>query len=334
MIKKTIMMLMIWSLWFTLSACSSTSKISKVSEDTLKTDVQRALDLDGTVKKLNAFRIDSNTMAETTSTARMTITIETNEAIVSGQITINYALDKKIWVKTTNDFVVTSLKTKVDPSVAKAELALSNRGYSNDATVTADQYWPTQTIFKDVQIDASTTTALFHFELTDHFLIWSSIHTYIVKATYVYGKGWQYTFDSVKYEDHTDWAGTYQLTFSKKFINADKWFVPEQVVELTIKGNLSITSNFIDSKQVTNTLSGTMVLNGETKALVIKFNGEVGPDIFRLNTDSIQLSFGPETADSLFFSLNSGMGHGGEPDAPSYDCNSATPNYCTLKKIN
>ena len=328
------MIFLVSSIGLTLSACSSKPKVSKISDETLKTDVKRALDLDGTVKKLNSFRIDSNTMSETTATARITITIETQEAIVTGQITLNYTLDKNLWVKSSNDFIVTTLKTKVDPNAALAEAALSNQEYP-DMQDYADMFELTQPVLKDVQVDASTGSALFRFESTDHMLIWSAIRTYLVKATYVYGRGWQYVFDSERYEDHTDWAGTYQLTFPSKFTNSDKWFEPNQFVELTITGKLSLISDMKANKQVTNTLGGTMVLNGETKTLTIKFDGNVGADAYRVNTDSIVLSFGPaEKTDVLFFSLNSGTGHGGEPSPVSYDCNSAAVNYCTLKKLN
>jgi len=335
--RKRIIVMVLMSILITLSSCTQEKpvvEIVKVSENVVRADIIKQFKIDETNIQLIDLTLISNEINGFHDQVTGTLTIKTAQATTVLNVIVHYSYAENAWRYLSKEYSQISSKPSVEPSDAKIEKAALELQYSLFSWDYLSGFDELQEMHQtDKNIDLDNGTLLYTYDASYKMLDISSSITMILKADYVYEKGWQFSVEDYGLSETNQLTGTYKMTFQNVFEFEDKTFTPGQVVYFKMDGFINMAFNKIDPVQFANFCSGSIVLGGKTINLGI--TPSANPDLIEGYQSTHTLEIGSWDPEEILFTIfvDTGLGRGGEIPPPSWVGVDASGNYFTVKKI-
>lgn len=335
--RKRVILMILMSILIMLSSCTQEKpvvEIVKVSEDVVRADIIKQFKIDETNIQLLDLTIDSNEINGFHDQVTGTLTIKTAVSTFVLDIIIHYSYAENAWRYLSKEATQISSKPSVEPSVIEIEEAafeLQFSLFSWDYVSGFDQILEMHQIDKHVDFDKANFT--YTYQATYKMLDISSSISMILKADYIYEKGWQFVVDDYGLSETNQLTGTYKMTFLNDFGFEDETFKPGQVVYFKLDGFINMSLNNSNPPQFANFCSGTIVLGGKTINLGISPSDD--PNLIEGFQSTHTLQIGSLDSEEILFTIyvDTGLGRGGEIPDPSWVGVDASGNYFTVQKI-
>jgi hypothetical protein len=325
------------SILITLSSCTQEKpvvEIVKVSEDVVRADIIKQFKIDETNIQLLDLTIDSNVINGFHDQVTGTMTIKTAQATTVLNVIVHYSYAENAWRYLSKEYSQISSKPSIEPSLSeieKAALELQFSLFSWDYVSGFNELQEMHQTDKNIDLDKGTFS--YTYQATYKMLDISSSITMILKADYVYEKGWQFSVDDYGLSETNQLTGTYKMTFQNVFEFEDKTFTPGQVLYFKLDGFINMGLNKTTPAQFANFCSGSIVLGGKTINLGITPSSN--PDLIEGYQSTHTLEIGSWDTEEILFTIfvDTGLGRGGEILPPSWVGVDSSGNYFTVKKI-
>jgi len=337
MTRKRIIVMIMMSILITLSSCTQEKpivEIVKVSEDVVRADIIKQFKIDETNIQLLDLTIESNVIDGFHDRVKSTLTIKTAVATFVLDVIVHYSYAENAWRYLAKEATQISSKPSIEPSEAEVEKAASELQFSLfswDYLSGFDQILEMHQIGKSIDLEKGELT--YNYYATYTMLDISTNVSMLLKADYVYEKGWQFGVDMYGLSETNELTGTYKMTFQNVFEFEDKYFEPGQIVYFKLDGFINMSLNNTTTAQFANFCSGSIVLGGKTINLGISPSED--PNLIEGFQSTHTLQIGSWDTEEIFFTIfvDTGLGRGGEIPPPSWVGVDVSGNYFSVKKI-
>ena len=309
------------------NACADSSKPgSNVTEDQIKTDAVKADLIKANFDKLISLTIISQPVQGTQSLVVADLTYDTGQALVSGQVVINYEWTNKAWKAVNTTFTYSSISVKEE--APEAEILGS-------ATVIDDLNAQFQN-FAFIS-DPVLVSKELHLEIGEASYVitrsaskdnWTSETTYNIDAQYDYAKGWQFTLASWSYTETTNWAGTWAIQWGT--YDKETQYLANEKMTLVMTGTMTLTHNSANDQNETRKVNAVFRRGGSSYNLpaILSRNYE---DEGYYTTRFIVIKYGNQDNDQLYLELDFDLS--GTSPVATYAAKSFDGNVGSLTKI-
>lgn len=170
---------------------------------------------------------------------------DNGEALVKGEVVINYEWTMKAWTAVNTQFSYQSVSVKAEAD----SLEILNAAGDIDVLNTKFQ----ANAFTQIPVLVSKVLNLEIGEAT--YVItkasassgWTATTTYTIKAKYYYLDGWQFTIEDWAYKEVTNWAGIWQIVWGTSATESQ--YTAGEIMKLTISGEISLSLNKADIQE-------------------------------------------------------------------------------------
>lgn len=223
-----------------LAACTNSTKPTKeVSIEQIQQDAV-ALDLiKAKFEKLISIKVNSQPIQGTQALVVADIVYDNGEALIKGEIVINYEWDKKTWKAVNTQFTYTSVSVKNEASESEIlkEFKVTPE-INKQFEIGINTVNP---VILSKQLNLEIGEAVYVLERNETINNWTSKLTSTVKAKYDYLEGWKYTTESWSYKETTNWAGTWVIQWGS--YTKETQYAPNEKMTLNITGEMNYSKN-------------------------------------------------------------------------------------------
>jgi hypothetical protein len=235
-----------------LTACADSSKPkSSVTEEQIRIDAVKADLIEGDFSKLISLTVISQPVQGIQSLVVADLTYDNGEALVSGQVVINYEWNNKAWKAVNTQFSYNSVSVKEEAPVADIlgaagiipdlNAQFQNFAFSSDPVL----------VSKELALEIGEATYVITRSASTE--KWTSTTTYMISAKYNHGGGWQFTLNSWTYTETTNWAGTWVIQWAT--YDKETQYTPNEKMTVTITGDMTLTHNSANDQNETRTVN-------------------------------------------------------------------------------
>jgi len=231
-----------------LNACADSGKpSSSVTDEQIRTDAVKADVIDAAFSKLISLTVISQPVQGTQSLVIADLTYDNGEALVSGQVVINYEWAEKAWKAANIQFTYGSVSVKAEAPeadiLAAAEIIPDLNAQFQNFAFSLDPVLVSKEVFLEI---GEATYVITRTASKEN---WTSTTTYTISAKYSYSDGWQFTTDSWEYTETTNWAGTWVVQWAT--YDKETQYLPNEKMTLTVTGAMTLTHNSADNQDET-----------------------------------------------------------------------------------
>jgi len=311
----------------TMSACSgSTKPTSAVKKEQIQTDAVALDIIKAKFDKVISLDIVSEPVQDLQCLVIANLTYDDGDALISGQIVINYAWANKAWKATNTQFSFTSVSVKEE--APQADL-LASAVADNDlnAQFEVGDFAPNPTLVSK-SLNLGIGEATYVVSSTVSALSWTATTTYTIKAKYYHQEGWKYTIDSWNYTETTKWAGTWTLQWAT--YDNETQYLPNEKMTITVNGEMTITKNSAGDQNEARSVNTTFKRSGNPYNIPAVISRDY-EDEGRYSTRFIVFKYGNHDNDQ--FNLELRFDTSTSPTSASYVVKSFDGNLGILTKI-
>lgn len=284
----------------TLSACSDSGKPSpNVTLEQIQTDAVEVEIIKTNFDRLVSLSVISQPVQGTQSLVIADLTYDNGEALVSGQVVINYEWINKAWKPVNTQFTYDSVSVKEEPSDEEVLNAIAviedlNSRFQNAA-------FNSEPVLVSRTPNLKKGEAIYVVRRTASVENWTSTTTTTIKAKYDHSQGWQYTVDQWDYSETTRWTGTWVVQWAT--YDKETQYAANEKITMTLTGEMTLTQNSADQQDETRKVNVVFKRNGSSFNLpaTISRNYE---DQGLYSTRFIVIKYGNQDNDQLFFELD------------------------------
>lgn len=167
---------------------------------------------------------------------------DNGEALVKGEVVINYEWVKKAWtsVNTQFSYQSVSVKEEADPQKvldAAGDIEVLNTKFQADAFTETPVL-----VSKELNLEIGEATYVV--TRSNASPGWTATTTYTIKGKYYYLDGWQFTIEDWAYKEVTKWAGSWQIVWGSS--PTESQYAAGEIMKLTVSGDISLALNKAD----------------------------------------------------------------------------------------
>jgi hypothetical protein len=226
-----------------ISACTDNGNpTSTVSVEQIQVDALAMSFIQAKFEKIVSLNIISQPVQGKQCLVVANMTYDNGEALVSGEVVINYEWAKKAWTAVNTQFSYKSVASKqeADPTSvlnAAGDIDVLNTKFQANAF--------TQTpVLVSKELNLEIGEASYVVSKTSAVEGWSATTTYTIKAKYYYLDGWQFTVEDWSYKEVTKWAGSWQIVWGTS--PTESQYTSGEIMKLNVTGEISLTLNKAD----------------------------------------------------------------------------------------
>lgn len=223
-----------------MSACADSSKpTSEVTLEQIKQDAVNLAFIQAKYKELVSLEVISQPVQENQCLVVADLTYDNGDALVSGQVVINYEWANKAWKEKNTQFSFKDVSVKDEAPEADV---LKAAGPIDELSA----QFETDTIPASATLESRTLNldigeATYVVKKTQSLSSWSATTLITIKAKYYYLEGWKYTINSWTYTETTQWAGIWTILWTD-YEKETQYGVNEKMT-ITVKGDMTLTKN-------------------------------------------------------------------------------------------
>jgi hypothetical protein len=317
-----------------LSSCAKKGP-NLISNEAIRQEIVTQFKVDDATVKLNELTTESNKIKDLHSTVKVKVVLENDEAISTLDVMLYYTYSNNKWAFVSKTTTPLSAILKSQPDIAEvtdAMKALVNDGSYLNVVNTGSFHEDSDMVNTSIQPANQSGWILYTFESTYSILDTTAVGTTIIKARYVYDKGWEYTTDSWSYIEKTKLDGDYIYTFGVKTGTEDSWFSSNQILQIQLEGTMTLTVKSDGTTAYDNDITGTMTSESITKTLSAAHSEDSG--LLEPSSTLIKLIFGTESDAFLTLLFDDGTDHGGDASPAQWYGVDAHDQYFSIKRVN
>lgn len=235
-----------------MAACTNSTKptakvaIEQIQQDAVAMDFIKAKFENVVSLKVNTQPIQGNQALVVAD-----MTYDNGDALVSGEVVINYEWNKKEWKAVNAQFSYKSVKVKneakeKDVLDAAVEIETINTRYQANA-------YSQSAVLISKELDLDNGIANYFVSKKSSEDGWNAETTYKISAKYDYVKGWEFRIVDWSYWETMDWTGTWQIVWGNEANETQ--YTPKEEMIVTITGEIGITNNMADVENEKRTIN-------------------------------------------------------------------------------
>lgn len=223
-----------------MAACTDSSKpTSDVTLDQIKQDAVNLAFIQAKFEKLDSLEVISQPVQDNQCLVVADLTYDNGDALISGQVVINYEWANKAWKAVNTQFSFTAVSVKEEAPEADVLKAAGpidelSAQFETDAV-------PSTSVLESRSLDLAIGEATYVVKKTQSLGLWSATTLITIKAKYYYLEGWKYTVDSWTYTETTQWAGTWTILWTE--YEKETQYKVDEKMTITVKGDMTLTKN-------------------------------------------------------------------------------------------
>ncbi len=223
-----------------MAACTNSTKpttqvtIEQIQQDAVVLDLIKAK-----FEKVVSIKVNTQAVQGTQALVIADLTYDNGEAIVSGEIIINYEWDKKTWkaVNTQFTYKAVGVKNETDEKEVLKEFKVDPE-LNKQFEIGINTVEP---VILSKSLNLERGEANYVLERNETVNLWTSKLTSTVKAKYDYQEGWKYTVESWSYKETTKWEGTWVIQWGD--YGKETQYAVNEKMTLIISGEMTFTKN-------------------------------------------------------------------------------------------
>ena len=167
---------------------------------------------------------------------------DNGEALVKGEIVINYEWEKKEWTAVNTQFSYQSVSVKEEANPQKVLEAAGDIDILN-SKFQANAFTQTPVLVSK-ELNLEIGEASYVVTRSNESSGWTATTTYTIKGKYFYLDGWQFTIEDWSYKEVTKWAGSWQIVWGSS--PTESQYTDGEIMKLTVSGDISLSLNKAD----------------------------------------------------------------------------------------
>ncbi|NTW96593.1 MAG: hypothetical protein HGB31_08250 [Erysipelotrichaceae bacterium] len=242
---------------------------------------------------------------------------DNGEALVKGEVVINYEWVKKAWtaVNTQFSYQSVSVKAEADPQKvldAAGDIDVLNSKFQANAF--------TQTpVLVSKELNLEIGEATYVVTRGNASSGWTATTTYTIKGKYYYLDGWQFTIEDWSYKEVTKWAGSWQIVWGSS--PTESQYTAGEIMKLTVSGDISLSLNKADIQEEKRDVNVAFIRNRSPYSIPVTLSKDY-QDEGLYTSRFILTKYGNQSNDQFNLELhfeNSGSGWVATTIAKSFD---------------
>lgn len=170
---------------------------------------------------------------------------DNGEALVKGEVIINYEWAKKAWTAVNTQFSYQSVSVKEEADPLKVLNAAGDIDVLN-TKFQANAFTQTPVIVsKELNLEIGEATYVV--TKANDSPGWTATTTYTIKGKYYHLDGWQFTIVDWAYKEVTKWAGSWQIDWGSS--PTESQYTDGEIMKLTVSGDISLSLNKADVQE-------------------------------------------------------------------------------------
>jgi hypothetical protein len=229
-----------------MSACSESGKPTKnVNIEQIQEDALAMSFIQAKFEKLVSLSIISQPVQGNQCLVVANMTYDNGEALVSGEVVINYEWVNKAWTSANTQFSYKSVSSKLEADPNKVLNAAGDIDILN-TKLQANAFTQTPVLVsKELNLEIGEATyVVSKVSATEG---WSATTIYTIKAKYYYLDGWQFTIEDWSYKEVTKWAGSWQIIWGSS--PTESQYTAGEIMNLKVSGDISLSLNKADIQE-------------------------------------------------------------------------------------
>jgi len=235
-----------------MAACTNSTKpTTKVAIEQIQQDVVALDFIKSKFEKVVSIKVNSQPVQGTQALVVADMTYDNGEALITGEVIINYEWNKKEWKAVNAQFSYKSVKVKFeakekDVLEAATEIETINTRYQANA-------FSDSPVLVSKELDLNNGLANYVVTRSSSTDGWNAVTTYKIGAKYDYLVGWVFEIKDWSYRETMNWAGTWKLVWGSEANETQ--YSPNEAMTIVIAGEVEITNNMAGNEIVTRALS-------------------------------------------------------------------------------
>ena len=223
-----------------MTACTDSSKPNtNVTLDQIQQDAVNLAFIQAKYEELVSLEVISQPVQENQCLVVADLTYDNGDALISGQVVINYEWVDKAWKAVNTQFSFTAVSVKqeapeVDVLKAAGPIEELSAQFETDTI-------PSTSTLDSKTLDLGIGEATYVVKKTQSLSSWSATTLITIKAKYYYLEGWKYTVDSWTYSETTQWAGSWTILWTE--YEKETQYKVDEKMTITVKGDMTLTKN-------------------------------------------------------------------------------------------
>lgn len=276
----------------------SVNPTSEVTLDQIQADALKAPAIKEDVEKVVSLKVISEPFQEDQCLVLANLTYDNGEALINGDIVINYEWSSKQWKVVNTQFTVKKVSAKTE---ASEELVLNAAGSIESLNTQFElNLLASETVIQAKTLNLEEGKASYTLVKTSKAGNWTGVLTYMINATYDYSEGWQFTIDKWSYTETTRWAGTWVAQWGQ--YPKETQYAPNEKLSLDITGDMVISKNSANEQNEKRTVNVVFTRNRSGFNIPATFSTDYESQ-GRFSTRFITIKYGNQADDQINLEL-------------------------------